>query len=926
MRVFHRGLTLALCAAGAVAIAPAVSCALTPEQHCQKAIASAGARFLKKSTTILTSCQGAIARGALPAGTDCLTDAATSDRRAAAAARLARRIGAKCTDTEATSLMLGGDCAGARTVAAIVGCIGGSHAAAAVETVGAPPAVGALSAAAAHCQHEASRQASAFGRARLRAVQRCKRKPPAELLPGTDCSAEPRTAARIADRRAVAAGKIAAACEGAALAEARFGPPCDAPSSSEALANCLLGATENGGDRALAAEFRDTGFCGDAAAAVEQRIDALLAQMTLAEKLEQMHGNGTISGGWRTLGVARLGIPGLGMIDGPRGVGAYGGNATCFPVGTARGATWDPALEERVGEAIGTETRAKGASMILAPMVNIVAHPRGGRTQESYGEDTVHLGRMGVGFVRGAQRHVIGNPKHYAANNIENTRFSVDVSVDERTLREIYLPHFRMAVQEAHAASVMTAYNLVNGQYCAENAHLLHDVLKGDWGFQGFVESDWFLGTRSTVPSADAGLDIEMPTGNFYGQPLADAVAGGQVAEATIDAAVRRIVRAQLCFRLDTDPPQPDPTQVETPAHTDLALEVARKAIVLLKNANAALPLDRAQIQSIAVIGPLAAIANLGDNGSSSVAPSFAVAPLDGIITHAGGASVTYVPSTALSMSEQAAVAAADAAVVVVGLTSADEGEGLITHGDRDSLALSAEQNQLIAAVAALNPRSIVVLEGSGAILMPWVDDVGAVLMAWYPGQQGGNAIADVLFGDVTPSGKLPMSFPVAEQDLPPFDNVSLAVTYDYYHGYRYLDRNGAAPLFPFGFGLSYTTFQYANLTISPTTLSPYGHLRVTADVTNTGAVPGDEVAQLYVGYQGSQVDRAVSDLKGFVRVHLEPGETRTVLFDVRAADLAFWNTAAGAWEVEPITYDVRVGSSSRDLPLVGSFAIAASP
>ena len=579
-----------------------------------------------------------------------------------------------------------------------------------------------------------------------------------------------------------------------------------------------------------------------------------------------------------------------------------------------------------MGEAIGRETRAKGASMILAPVLNIVRHPRGGRTQESYGEDTVHLGRMGVGFIRGAQQHVIGNPKHYAVNSIENTRFSVDVSVDERSLREIYLPHFRMAVQEAHAASVMSAYNLVNGHYCAENAHLLHDILKGDWGFQGFVESDWILGTRSTVPSVDAGLDIEMPTGVFYGQPLADAVAGSQVAESTIDAAVRRIVRAQLCFRFDTDPPQADPTQVETTAHTDLALEVAREAIVLLKNGNAALPLDRSQIQSIVVVGPLAAIANLGDTGSSSVAPSFAVAPLDGIITHAGAVSVTYVPSATLSVSDQAAVAAADAAIVVAGLTSADEGEGLITHGDRDSLALSATQNQLIADVAALNPRSIVVLEASGAITMPWVDDVAAILMAWYPGQHGGNAIADVLFGDVTPSGKLPMSFPVAEQDLPPFDNVSLAVTYDYYHGYRYLDRNGVAPLFPFGFGLSYTTFQYANLTVAPTTLSSYGHVRVTADVTNTGAVPGDDVAQLYIGYQGSSVDRAVNDLKGFARVHLEPGETRTVLFDVRAADLAFWNIATGAWEVEPITYEVHVGPSSRDLPLAGSFAIAATP
>ena len=254
---------------------------------------------------------------------------------------------------------------------------------------------------------------------------------------------------------------------------------------------------------------------------------------------------------------------------------------------------------------------------------------------------------------------------------------------------------------------------------------------------------------------------------------------------------------------------------------------------------------------------------------------------------------------------------------------SRDEGEGLITIGDRLGLALPRGQDQLITDVVALNPRTVVVLEGSGAITMPWADDVPAIVMAWYPGEEGGTAIADVLFGNVNPSGKLPVTFPVAETDLPPFDNVSLDVTYGYYHGYRWLDRNAVAPLFPFGFGLSYTTFQYANLTIEPATIPSHGRTRVTADVTNTGTVAGDEVAQLYVGYQGSSVDRAVRDLKAFARVHLEPGETRTVPFDLRAADVAFWDSAAGAFAVEPITYRVDVGSSSRDLPLSGTFAVA---
>jgi len=555
--------------------------------------------------------------------------------------------------------------------------------------------------------------------------------------------------------------------------------------------------------------------------------------------------------------------------------------------------------------------------------VNILRHPRWGRAQETYGEDTVHLGRMGVAFVRGAQRHVIANPKHYALNSIEDTRFAVDVAVDERSLREVFLPHFRRAVQEGHAGAVMAAYNQVNGAHCSENTHLLREVLDGDWGFQGFVESDWILGTRSTVPAVEAGLDVEMPAPSYFGKPLADAVAAGQVRRKTIDAAVRRTLRAQLCFRLDADPPKVDPTQVETPAHVALALQAARESIVLLRNEARALPLDPARVHSLVVVGPLAAMADLGDHGSSLVVPATAVSPLDGIRARAGGVTVAYVDTSPPSPADLALIAAADAAVVVVGLTFQDEGEGLITIGDRSSLALPREQDGLVAAVAAANPRTIVVLEGSGALLMPWLGQVSAVLMAWYPGEAGGTAIAEVLFGEVNPSGKLPVTFPRAESDLPPFDNTSPAVQYGYFHGYRYLDRNDTAPLFPFGFGLAYTTFRYSNLAITPATVSPWGRVRVTADVTNTGPVAGDEVAQLYVGYGGSRVERAARDLKAFARVHLEPGETRTVPFEVRAPELAYWDTGAGAFVVEPIAYTVEVGPSSRDLPLAGAFAVS---
>ena len=680
------------------------------------------------------------------------------------------------------------------------------------------------------------------------------------------------------------------------------------------LASSALGAAP------FAAAAPDPGFCGEAAAAVERRVDDLLAQMTLAEKIEQMHGSGFSDGTWRTPGNERLGIPGFGMLDGPRGVSLLAGEATSFPVAMARAATWDPALEERVGEAIGAESRAKGASVLLAPTLNLLRHPRWGRAQETYGEDPLQIGRMGVGFIRGVQRHVIATAKHYALNSIEDTRLVVDVRVDERTLREIYLPHFRTAVQEGHVAAVMAAYNKVNGQYCAENYHLLHEILQRDWGFAGFVESDWFVGTQSTLLSAWAGLDIEMPVPVYYGDPLEAAVEGGAVPPWIIDDAVRRILRTKLCFRLDSDPPQLAPDVVQSPAHLDRALEVARKSIVLLRNAGGTLPLDG--VTSVAVVGDQAASASLGDAGSSIVAPSFAISPLDGIRARAGDATVTLVAGPPLAADDRSAVAAADAAIVVVSLNSTDEGEGSREGGDRLGLGLAPEQDALIAAVAALNPRTVVVLEGGSAITMPWVHDVGAVLMAWYPGQLGGEALADILFGDVNPSGRLPLSFPRAEADLQPFDNRNVTVRYGYFHGYRWLDHRGIAPLFPFGFGLSYTTFAYTNLVLSSATLAPDGRLGVSVDVTNTGGMAGDTVVQLYVGARGSRVERARRELRDFARVHLEPGETRTVPLRVAMADLAYWDTERGAWVVEPIFYDVRVGSSSRDLPLRDAVAV----
>ena len=652
--------------------------------------------------------------------------------------------------------------------------------------------------------------------------------------------------------------------------------------------------------------------------------EALLGAMSLEEKVEQMHGSSLVAvdGIYHTPDNPRLGIAGFGMVDGPRGVRA--GHATAFPVAAARGASWDRDLERRVGEAIGAEAAAKGANVILAPTMNVLRHPAWGRAQETYGEDPTHIGAMAVAFIEGAQEHVLASAKHFAANSIEDTRLDVDVTIDERTLREVYLPHFERAVREGHVGSVMSAYNSVNGAYCSENATLLRDILKGEWQFEGFVESDWLFAVHSTTPSALAGLDVEMPAPAFYGAPLLAAARSGEVPSEVIDDAVRRGLRQKLRFGVGTPPPF-GVEVVESAEHRALAREAAQKSIVLLENRGGALPLDETSLGSLAVVGSLASVANLGDRGSSAVTPTSAVSPLEGLETALGAGRVTHVGlDDSLSAADIAAVAAADAAVVVVGLTADDEGESLgVTGGDRDSLGLSASHQALIAAVAAVQPRTIVVLEGGSAVTVQgWSDSVAAILMAFYPGQEGGHALADLLLGVVAPSGKLPVTFPVDAADLPPFDHVSHAVTYDAFHGYRRLDRDGTAPLYPFGHGLSYTTFDYGSLTLDAATVGAGDTLVAHFELTNSGTRVGEEVVELYVRAPGVSVERAVRVLAAFERVPLAPGASTTVTLEVPIGELAYWNVADHAFALEPGSYTVEVGRSSRDLPLQTNFSV----
>jgi beta-glucosidase len=670
--------------------------------------------------------------------------------------------------------------------------------------------------------------------------------------------------------------------------------------------------------------------------AIEARITEALSALTPDEKIQMMHGAALalLDRAWQVSGSERLGLPGLHMLDGPRGLSSMTRvPATAFPVAMMRGATWDPALEREVGAAIAREVRSIGVSVLLAPTINLLRHPRWGRAQETYSEDTHHMGEMGLAFVLGVQSEgVLASAKHFAANSIENTRHTVDVRLDERTLREVYLPHFRRVVVEGQVGSVMTAYNQVNGLYCDQQPHLLRDILKGEWEFAGFVESDWILGTHGDVASVRAGLDIEMPTGRHF-RRLRTALLEGEIEERELDDALRRILRAQLCYGLDAWPARPIdvPGERLTSAHQALAREVARRGIVLLRNdafegaegAAPALPLG-ADVRSIAVLGRNADVENIGDRGSSSVLPAEVTTALEGISMRAGtDVTVTHLPGTTLDAAAEATLRAVDVVVIVTGLDQADEGEADIAAGDRDTLALRAEEVALIRAVAALHPRVVVVLEGGAAITTSeWDTDVEALLFAFYPGSEGGAAIADVIFGDHAPSGRLPFSIPEREEDLPPFDNVSDVVDYGYLHGYRHLAENGTPARYPFGYGLTYTRFALSELSLEGSSVAPVGTLRATVRVTNTGAVRARETVQAYVSTVGSRVTRAPEDLRAFAQLELGPGESSIVTLEVRAQDLAFWDEAAARFEVEPIEYELRVGAHAGDARLVETFRV----
>lgn len=698
---------------------------------------------------------------------------------------------------------------------------------------------------------------------------------------------------------------------------------------------------------------------------VEQRVNDLLGRMTAQERAEMLSGSDWME----SQPIARLGIPAIKMADGPMGVRNWRGSsavtnnaatapvaATAFPVGIGMAATWDVELVGREARAIAQEVKALGRDMILGPTVNINRVPLWGRNFEGYGEDPYLAARIAVAYVKAVQGEgVIPSVKHFAANNEEYERHRIDEKIDERTLHEIYFPAFKAAVREAGVWAVMSAYNKVNGLWCAENPYLLTETLRKRWGFRGFVISDWGS-TYSTDGTINAGMDLEMPggeamrvwankpetkrDGNGAGWLTADkvlaAVAEGRVKQEAVDEGVRRILRVMFTAGL-FDHPHAGGGEVDTPEQRQVARTAANESIVLLKNAGV-LPLTAGKARTIAVIGPSAAVPRTGGGGSSLVRPKYAVTALDGIKEAARGrAEISYALGAAMegeqaSWTPQAlrdeAVALArksDVAVIVAGYSARLEGEGF----DRKSMDLPAGQDELIEAVAAANNNTIVVIAAGAPVTMTrWIDRVPAVVYAWYGGQEAGHAIGDVLFGAVNPSGKLPVTFPKELKDSPayshyPGENLHVEYAEGIYVGYRGLDKNGVEPRFPFGHGLSYTRFDYSHLKVAPARIAVGKTVSVSVRVRNSGPRAGAEAVQLYLQPPPSRVDRPVKELKGFGRIMLQPGETKTVSFTLGQDAMAFFDTGIHDWVAEPGRFVVLVGASSRDIRATGEFELA---
>jgi beta-glucosidase len=696
------------------------------------------------------------------------------------------------------------------------------------------------------------------------------------------------------------------------------------------------------------------GRCGnhpwcDTSLSPDVRAGLLLDALTQNEKVSLLAGD-DLSGGntgdphghtGTSDGIPRLGLPPVYYSDGP--VGPRQGSATALPIPMALAATFDPSMAFRHGDVVGSEAKDKGNDVVFAPTVNIMRTPLGGRTFEAYGEDPYLDARMAVGWIDGAQSEgVIADVKHFAANNQEGdagppanlsgpgqpigpppalgNRMTENSVVDERTLREVYLPQFEAAVKDAHVGTIMCSYNRLNGDYACENPHLLHDILEREWGFKGYVIADYGA-AHDTPGNLNGGLDFEPWPGFAYSPTLVNAMLlAGQASPAVVDEHVRRILRTLFAYGFFDRPAfADDDSQIDKPAHARTARRIEQSAITMLEN-RGALPLRARKLGSIAVIGKDADQFVTG-GGSGDVTPFSFATPLAAIRQRAGsGVHVRYDDGS------DAARAAGVARGADVALVFAGDYE---TEGtDRACLSLecpntNGNQDSMIEQVAAANPNTVVVLETGGPVLTPWRDRVAGLLEAWYPGEQGGPAIASVLFGDVDPGGRLPATFPREEGDIPTagdpekYPGVAENVRYKegVLVGYRWYDANGIEPAFPFGFGLSYTSFRYSRLRVK--------HRRVSFVVKNVGRRRGVEVPQLYLGLPspGPGVVQPPRQLKGFQKLSLRPSQSKRVIFTITSRDISYWNSGDSGWAVAPGCYRVMVGRSSRQIVRRGRFA-----
>ena len=689
----------------------------------------------------------------------------------------------------------------------------------------------------------------------------------------------------------------------------------------------------------MTATAADSPLFLDASQPREARVEDLLGRLTLEEKVALLHADSKFSAS----AVPRLGIPRRWMSDGPHGVreeigpddwkpaGRTDDFSTCMPCGIALGATWDPDLARKEGEAIGQEARARGKHIMLGPGLNLQRTPLCGRNFEYMGEDPFLTSRMAVGYIVGEQSQGVAScAKHFAVNNQETERTSVSVELDERALRELYLPAFQAAVKGAGVLAVMGAYNRLRGQYCCENDYLLNRILKGEWGFQGLVVSDW-NGVHHTAEAALNGLDLEMGTDQpYHGFYLADAylegLRDGTYPMAGLDDKVRRNLRVMFATHMFDPGPK---GSLNTPEHQATARHVAEEAMVLLKNDNNLLPLDESTLKSVAVIGANATELQAYGGNSSGIKALYEITPLQGILNRVGGkVTVTYAKGyggiNGLALAGQAVQAARQAEVVIF-VAGLGHAKGQDTEdSDRKDLKLPDGQDELIARVSEANPKMVVVMVSGSPVEMPWLSKAPAVLQAWYSGTEGGNALAGILFGDVNPSGKLPCTFPKRLEDTPvavlgeyPGKGGVVHYTEGLMVGYRYYDTKKVEPLFPFGHGLSYTHFTYSNFHVAegaPAT--------VQFDLSNRGSRAGAEVAQVYIHQVQPSLPRPLQELKGFRKISLAPGATQTVSIPLEIGAFSYYDPAKGGWLAEKGQFEIRVGSSSRDIRWSGKFTL----